>query len=459
MRDSSHARTSGDGGRLVHWWAALVAAATQARASAGSVEVAAISVAGQQHGLVALDRDRRVLRPAKLWNDTESAPNATALTAGREAEWAEAVGSVPVASFTITKLCWLAEHEPANFERIATVLLPHDWLTFRLSRRLVTDRGDASGTGYWSPADDRWRPELLARELPARSGEAWAACLPTVARPTETVGPLRAAEELGLPRTAIVAPGTGDNMAAALGVGLRPGDVAVSIGTSGTVFATSDRSPADASGAVAGFADATGRFLPLVCILNATLVTEAFARLLAVDVGQLDDLALVAPADAGGVVLVPYLAGERTPNRPGATGSVSGLRTDVSREALARAAFNGVACGLLDGLDALARAGVATTGGRMILVGGGRRSAAYRRVVADLSGRPLTIPAPDELVALGACIQAAATLSGDDPFAVIDRWGVRRGTSVEPDLAVDRASIRSAYAAAAAPRPAGNDGK
>ena len=237
-------------------------------------------------------------------------------------------------------------------------------------------------------------------------------------------------------------------MAAALGVGLRPGEVAISLGTSGTVFAVSEVPTADASGAVAGFASADGRFLPLVCTLNATFVTDAIARLLGVDAAGLDALALGAEPGAGGLVLVPYLAGERTPNRPLATGSLLGLRTDATREQVARAAYEGVACGLLEGYDALGAAGVETLtrpDDRLVLVGGGARAAAYRRAFADLAGRPVVVPDDDELVATGACVQAAAIARGTSVTAAASGWNLGHGTVTEPAADVDREAVRGAY--------------
>ncbi len=435
------------------WWDALAGAVAEARADGGwaPADIAAVAVAGQQHGLVPVGADGRWLRPAKLWNDTESAPEAAALVAalGPEA-WARAAGSVPVAAFTVTKVAWLAAHEPAVHAAVRGLLLPHDWLTRKLCGRAVTDRGDASGTGYWSPAEAAWRPDLLDLAAPCPHPDGWAATLPEVLGPLEPAGPLRAeAAALGLGHAAtVVAPGTGDNMAAALGMGLQPGDVAISLGTSGTVYAVSASPTADPSGAVAGFADATGRFLPLVCTLNATLVTEAMARWLGVDLTELDRLAAGAPAGAGGVVVVPYLGGERTPNRPDATGTVAGLRTGTSREELARAAFEGVTCGLLDGLDALGAAGVDTGRGRLLLVGGGARAAAYRRAVADLAARPVVLPEGEEHVAAGACVQAAAMLTGTAPEAVAAAWSLGGGTEVAPDPEVDAAAVRAGYASA-----------
>ncbi len=436
------------------WWAALVAAMSEARSEAaqrkaGPTDVKALAVAAQQHGLVVLDGEDRVLRPAKLWNDTESAPDAEGLldrlTAG---EWVEAAGSVPVAAFTVAKLAWLRRCQPEVLGRVARIMLPHDWLTFRLTGRSVTDRGDASGTGYWSPSAGRYRFDVLALIDPDRD---WAAALPEVLGPWEQAGTLSgsAADELGLMADTPVAVGTGDNMAAALGIGLAAGDVAVSIGTSGTVFATTANPVHDPTGAVAGFADATGNFLPLVCTLNASLVTEAVGRLLAVDHGELDALALGAPVGSGGLVLVPYLAGERVPNRPHATGSLHGIRSDLSRGCLARSAFEGVVCGLLDGLDALGVTGVPTRTGRLVLVGGGARSAGYRRVLATLSGRSVTVPDEEEIVATGAALQAAVLASALPVEQISVDWRLRDGTPIEPGPDAGRSiEVRARYAEA-----------
>jgi xylulokinase len=399
--------------------------------------LAAISVAGQQHGMVPLDEQRHVIRPAKLWNDTESAPDATwlidQLPGGRQA-WADACGLVPVASFTITKLSWLHRCEPEAWVRLAHVVLPHDWLTFKLTGRLVTDRGDASGTGYWSAGTGEYRPDLLAIVDKERD---WSPAVPVVLGPGEIAGDWHGAA---------VAPGTGDNMAGALGVGLRARDVVVSIGTSGTVYTVSDEPSADPSGIVAGFADATGRHLPLVCTLNATKVTETARRLLGVSHEELDELALRAAPGAGGLTLLPYLDGERTPDRPNATGVLAGLRSDVTREQLARAAVEGVVCGLLDGLDALSSH--APTDGRMFLVGGGGRSRAYRQVLADLSGRVVLVPRDQEQVATGACVQAAALAGGAEPADVADNWNLDAGELVDPGPGARAAAdVRAAYAA------------
>jgi xylulokinase len=422
------------------WWDALHAAVAQAGVAAR--DVVAVSVAGQQHGMVVADVDNRVVRPAKLWNDTESAADARWLIdrlAGHEAAWAHRCGSVPVAAFTITKLSWLHRCEPDAWARVARVCLPHDWITWKLCGEFVTDRGDASGTGYFSAAQNAYQPDLLAL---VDDGVDWMTRLPRLVGPVEAAG---VTQTFG--SKLIVGPGTGDNMAAAVALALEPGDVTISLGTSGTVYTVSESATADPTGAVAGFADATGRYLPLVCTLNAMKVTDTIARWLGVDHVGLDALALAAPSGANSVVVVPYFDGERTPNRPDASGTVVGLRPATTREDLARAAIEGVVCGLLDGVDALTHSGVRTDGD-LVLVGGGAQSEAYRRVLADLSGRPVTVPDAREHVAAGACIQAAAVVRAEEIPAVARAWGLAHGPVVDPQVGIDVAAVRGAYAIA-----------
>ena len=430
------------------WWAALVDAFGQVGEHLAAVTV--VAVAGQQHGLVVLDAAGEVIRPAKLWNDTTSAPQAAALVErlGPTA-WAEMSGLVPVASFTITKLAWLAEHEPAALERVRRVMLPHDYLTWRLTGVHATDRGDASGTGWWDPTTGAYRADLLGLVVP--DPDAWIERLPRVLGPTEPAGTVLSdvAAALGLPGgEVIVGPGTGDNMAAALGLGLRPGDVAMSLGTSGTVFAVSSQRTIDPSGAVAGFADATGRYLPLVATLNATRVTDAVAGWLGVDRDDLARLALDGPPPDD-LVLVPYFDGERSPNLPDAAGVWTGLRTATTRGDLAASAHLGVLCGLLDGVDALLAVGL-EAGGHLSLVGGGARSPAYRQLLADAWGQPIRVPDVEESVATGAAVQAAAIQGGDDLAAVATRWGLGAGATVEPRSGGASAGLRAAYRRASA---------
>jgi xylulokinase len=397
--------------------------------------VSAISVAGQQHGMVALDDKGAVVRPALLWNDTRSAPDAADLVAelGGPERWALLTGSVPVASFTVTKLRWLARVEPQLAERVASVLLPHDWLTLGLTGgfaggEAVTDRGDASGTGYWSPASGSYDRSLLELAL-GRSDVA----LPRVLGPAEAAGETSWGAAVGA--------GTGDNAGAALGLAAATGDVVISIGTSGVVSVVADKPTADASGLVAGFADATGRFLPLACTLNATQVLDAVRAVLGVSWDDFDGLAMSATPGADGLVLLPYFAGERTPDLPTATGRLVGLRVGALTPAtFARAAVEGVLCGLADGLDAIRALSVPID--RVLLVGGGARSRAMVELAPTVFGVPVDVPEPAEYVALGAARQAAWVLSGaDDP----PTWGSRPARRIE---APETPAVRAAYATA-----------
>ena len=381
------------------WWEALTAAGRELLERA-----AAVGVAAQQHGMVVLDDSGAVIRDAMLWNDVKSAPQAAALVSefGGPAEWAARTGSVPTMSFTVTKLRWLAENEPGHAARVHRVLLPHDWLTWKLAggdarAEPTTDRGDASGTGYFSPAEGAWLPDYAERAL------GRPVSLPRVARPAEVVGRTRWGAALSA--------GTGDNMGAALGLGLLDGDVAVSIGTSGTAYAATARESADPSGLVCGFADATGRYLPLACTINAARVLDVTAGMLGVSPAGLADLALAAPAGAEGVTLLPYLDGERTPNRPSANGVLRGLTTaNMTRENMARAAVEAVLCSLADAIDCLRPCGI--TPGRVVLTGGAANSVAIRQIAPAIFGLPVAVPEPAEYVALGAARQAAWALSG-----------------------------------------------
>jgi xylulokinase len=414
------------------WWTAFEHAWSTAVAALPSGErIGAVSIAGQQHGMVALDADGEPVHPGKLWNDTESAADASWLIGrlGGADDWAAAVGSVPVAAFTATKLSWLHRSRPDAWARMARVLLPHDYLTHRLTGRFTTDRGDASGTGYWSPSTGEYRWDILAVIDAERD---WSEVVPAVLGPLDVAG-----EWNGV----TVAAGTGDNMAAALGLGLGPGDAALSVGTSGTAFAVTDAPTADPSGEVAGFADATGRFLPLVCTSNAAKVLDAVARLLGVDHDEFDRLAFTAGADRP--LVLPFFDGERTPYRPDARGVLAGLRSDVSRADVARAAVDGVACGLVDAFDSLRRH--AAIDGTIVLTGGGSRSRCLQAVIAGLLDRPVVVATVDQAVATGAAVQAAAVALDCDHAEVQRRWGLGDGTPVADPLAPG--DLRERYAA------------
>ncbi|WP_207843707.1 xylulokinase [Williamsia soli] len=385
------------------WWDAL----QEAIGDAGGIDdVAAVSVGAQQHGMICLDENGEVVRDALLWNDTRSDTAATQLIddLGGPKPWVDETGLLPVASFTVSKLRWLADHEPGNADRTAAVCLPHDWLSWRLSGSpdiadLWTDRSDASGTGYFSAATGEYHDNLVQLALRGRRP-----LLPRIAAPSETAA--RAAGGAGL------GAGAGDNAAAALALGAGPGDCVVSLGTSGVVSAVGDRSPADYDGLVAGFADATGRQLPLVCTLNGAPVLAAVADMLGVDLQTFSDLALSAPPGAEGLSLVPYFEGERSPNLPHTRGALHGMTgRNLSNANIARAGIEGLLCSLQYCTDRIVEQGIEIN--RIILVGGGARSAAVREIAPSIFGHPVVVPEPGEYVALGAARQAAWTLTSD----------------------------------------------
>jgi xylulokinase len=394
------------------WWDALQTAIAEA---GGLDDVAAISVGGQQHGMVVLDEDGRVIRDALLWNDTRSAQAARDLIAEVGADvYASRLGVVPVASFTATKLRWLRDAEPENAARVAAVALPHDWLTWRLRgfgpvdeselgpvlEELTTDRSDASGTAYWSAVTGEYELDFFERAL------GHSAILPRVLGPGEQAGLMT--------NGTLVGPGAGDNAGAALGLGAAAGDVVVSIGTSGTVFAVTETPATDATGTVAGFADASGLFLPLIATLNAARILDSIAGLLGVSHDELGELALSAEPGADGLVLQPYFEGERTPNRPDATATLFGMTLgSTTRPNLARAAIEGLLCGLADGLDAVRAQGVDAQ--RILIVGGAAQNPAVQQIAAQVFDVPVVIPQPGEYVAAGAAAQAAWALTGERP--------------------------------------------
>ncbi|MEU9926088.1 xylulokinase [Streptomyces anulatus] len=405
------------------WWRALCEAVAAGLKESGlpARAVTGIAVAGQQHGLVVLDGAGRPLRPALLWNDTRSAPQAAALTdaLGGPGAWTERTGSVPVASITASKWQWLRENDSTSAANAAAVRLPHDFLTERLAGVAATDPGDASGSGWYSTATGAYDPDLL--ELLGLDP----ALLPEVA-PTGAarIGSLTeaAAEALGLPAGIAVAAGTGDNMSAAVGLGLGGEGLldhpALSLGTSGTVFAASRTRPA--STALNGFAAADGTYLPLACTLNCTLAVDKVAALLGLDRED--------ATPGGDAVLLPYLDGERTPDLPTASGLLTGLRHDTTRQQLLGAAYEGAAVTVLRALDGLLSAcgldpdAPEVADRPLRLIGGGAQGRMWVETVRRLSGRPLVIPGSGELVALGAAALAASAAGGGDPVALATAW-------------------------------------
>ncbi|MFV0130681.1 xylulokinase [Streptomyces sp. HMX112] len=416
---------SGEGGAREtdpeQWWRALAGAVAQALEGFEARAVTGIAVAGQQHGLVVLDAAGRPLRPALLWNDTRSAPQAAALTGRLGAEgWLARTGSVPVASMTATTWQWLREHEPRTAEAAAAVRLPHDFLTERLGGTAATDPGDASGTCWYNTATGAYDPELL--DLLGLDAARLPAVAPTGATRVGTLT-TAAARELGLPEGVAVAAGTGDNMAAAVGLGLGAAGLldhpVVSLGTSGTVFTATATRPATA--ALAGFAATDGTYLPLGCTLNCTLAVDRVAALLGLDRED--------AVPGGDTVLLPYLDGERTPDLPGATGLLTGLRHTTTPRQLLGAAYEGAAFTVLRALDALPSVAPSAP---LRLIGGGARGRTWVETVRRLSGRPLVLPRATELVALGAAALAVGAATGDDPVAVATVWRTGEGETLAP---------------------------
>ena len=403
----------------IHWKNALDSAIAQA---GGLDDVAAISVGGQQHGMVALDESGEVIRPALLWNDTRSAAQAESLNSemGGNQAIADAVGSVLVASFTASKVRWMAENEKKNADRVHSIALPHDWLSWQLQggkdfSKLFTDRSDASGTGYFDPKSSTYRRDVLAKAL-LSDREVY---LPTIIAPSTFGG----TTTTGIP----IAPGAGDNAGAALGVQAEPGDVVISLGTSGTAFAVSTTSTHDSSGAVAGFADASGRFLPLVCTLNAARIFDAATTILGKTHDEVGALALSSAPGAHGLTLLPYFEGERTPNRPSATGVFSGMNIANSNPAdIARAMIEGMLSGLADAVAALEDLGVDIK--RVLIIGGAAKNPAVGQIASALFGRPVLIPPAGEYVADGAAKQAAWALLGGATPPV---WDLGKATHIE----------------------------
>lgn len=414
------------------WVAALRAAWTEA--APGSAErILGVGLAAQQHGMVALDAAGEPVHDALLWNDVRSADAARDMVSERgPAFWAEAVGCVPVASFTLTKLAWLAANRPDAAARTARVVLPHDYLNHALTGNHFTDRSDASGTAYFS-ARDGYREDLLEAYF-GRVPE-----LPPVIGPDATGGTLLPEWNAG---PAPVSAGAGDNAAAALGLGMVAGEVAVSIGTSGTVFASVPDAPApDPRGEVAGFADAAGGYLPLLAVINSARVMAATADLLGVGLPEFDDLACSADPAADAPLMMPYFDGERTPNLPDARGAVTGIsRAGLTRPNVARASVLAVLNSLADAAESLEA--LTAPAERILLIGGGSKSRALRAAAPELFGRTVDVPAAGEYVALGAARQALWAATGALPH-----WDRRLDATHTPTGAEWGPAVRGRYAA------------
>ena len=418
-------RSTGAREQEPQWWVdALKSAVKDAMATApAGTQVAAIGVSGQQHGLVVLDEDDHVIRPAKLWNDTETAPQNSEIIerlGGREAFF-ECFGIVPLTGYTVSKLLWLAECEPANFARVRHVLLPHEYLNYWLTGAMAAEWGDASGTAFFDVRTRSWTREVLDA-IDGGSGQLFAA-LPQLVGPDGIVGTLRAevAAELGLPSDCVVSAGGGDNMMGAIGTGnVREGVVTLSLGTSGTVYSFSDSAPSDPTGNVAPFCSSSGGWLPLVCTMNATNVVTATAQLLGKTVLDIEAALDATAPGADGLIFLPFLNGERTPDLPEARGSLHGVSAiNFTPAHLLRAAVEGASFGILSGLDLVLAGKTAET---INVIGGGARSQAWRQLLADATGATIQVPVEEESGCLGAAIQAMVAKSATtaEPLSFIE---------------------------------------
>jgi D-xylulose kinase len=397
------------------WWIDALRIAVHDAVRGERFDVGGIGVSGQQHGLVCLDARDRPVRPAKLWNDTTTARECAALTEklGGESRVMELMGNLILAGYTAPKIAWLAAHEPDAYARTTRMCLPHDYLNLWLTGQFATEYGDASGTAYFDARSRRYSDTVLAAIDERRD---WTRTLPPVVQSLSAVGSLRAeaAEALGLNAGTPVSAGGGDNMCAAIGCDIvAEGPLAVSLGTSGTAFAYRASPAIDPHGEAAAFCDSTGGWLPLACTLNCTSATEWVRELFGIDHAAVD--AAIATGHGEGLLFLPYLSGERTPNRPGATGVFAGIHAGHGRAAMVCAVIEGVTFGLAYALDALRRAGASAK--EVTLVGGGSASNAWAQLCADIFEMPVVRPAIVEAAASGAARQAQWAIEGRRPDA------------------------------------------
>ncbi len=387
----------------------------------------AVSVSGQQHGFVAVDSDNKVLAPAKLWCDTSTGTHCDAIMdalGGFDACVAEA-GNPILPGYTASKVSWLRAEQPEAYGRLDGILLPHDYLNLVLTGERCMEAGDASGTGFFDVRNRQWSRSVLRAIDPDRD---LTECLPMLRLGNSAIGELRsrAAEKFGLPAGIPVAIGGGDNMMGAIGTGnLKPGNMTMSLGTSGTVYAHADEPVVDPGGNVAAFCGSTGGWLPLLCTMNCTVSTELMRDLLGTDLAGFEAQIRSAERGAEGIITLPFFNGERAPKLPDASGCVVGLSSrNLTPENLLRSAVEGATFALRYGIDELASLGVSADD--IVLTGGGARSECWRQLVADVADTPVTVYAQDEGAALGAAIQALQLLSPDTEIADVASLALTR---------------------------------
>jgi xylulokinase len=401
-------RPSGAREQDPQWWIeALRLSVRHAIAQAPGQHIEALAVSGQQHGLVVLDEQMQVIRPAKLWNDTETAPQNAELIArfGGQQAFFERFGIIPLTGYTVSKLLWLQQQEPEHFARIRHILLPHEYLNFWLTGNLCAEYGDASGTGYFDVRKRIWAAEVLA-SIDHGTGHLLRALPPLV--PAQTIiGTVRpdVAVDLGISNSCLVASGSGDNMMGAIGTGnVTEGVVTMSLGTSATVYSFRNQPLANPNQGIAPFCSSSNGWLPLVCTMNATNVVTQILDTLGRTVADIESALAATIPGSEALTFIPFLNGERTPDLPSAHGSLVGISaSNFTPENLIRTTIEGVSFGILDGLDLILEG---TNAKRILLIGGGSRSAQWRQLLADASGTDVHVPLEEEAGCLGACIQA-----------------------------------------------------
>jgi xylulokinase len=386
-------------------------------------DVRAIGVSGQQHGMVPLDSKGQVIRPAKLWCDTETTDQCRTITerTGGESAVLNCIGNQVAAGFTASKILWLLENEPENYARLATVLLPHDYINFWLTGVKASEFGDASGTAYFDVVNRTWSSELVKAIDPSGRLEQ---CLPDLINSQQPIGKLKRdlAKELGLPKGVLVSSGGGDNMMAAIGTGnVAQGVITASLGTSGTIYAYSDKPVVDDIGELAAFCSSTGGWLPLVCTMNVTVATELVRNLLNLNLQEMNQLAETVQPGSGGLLLLPYFNGERTPALPSAKATLTGMSSlNMRADLLCRAAMEGATFGLRYGLDVIRRNGIAPR--EIRLAGGGAKSTLWRQIVADIFNCEVVCLQQEEAGAVGAALQAlwCAETAVGNPVSIVE---------------------------------------
>lgn len=403
-------RESGRREQSPDWWVqAFEAAFHQAIDDAGidAGAVRGIGVSGQQHGMVALDAQGVPVYPGKLWNDTESyRENAEYIEAlGGEKGCLDTLGVVPQTGYTASKVMWLRRHHRDAYDRIAHILLPHDYLNFYLTGEYTAEYGDASGTGWFDTRKRCWHVDAFSKVAPELDPQR---VLPRLIEPHQPAGTVRreVATRLGLGSSVVVSAGGGDNMMGAIGTGnIQAGAVTMSLGTSGTIYASAGQPAITDNGLVANFCSSHGGWLPLICTMNVTSATSQLSRVLGHDVKAFNAAVARAPIGADGVRVLPFFNGERVPMLPEATGSFLGLSAhNFSADNLCRAVMEGASFGLRHGLDLLEAFDIRPE--QLRLVGGGANSEVWRQMIADIMNVELVCPTIREAAALGGALQA-----------------------------------------------------